>query len=124
MSHETLNPTQPKIELKIGKKTHELVFTFKALAVAEAELKKAGEPVNIFNALNFEDLNATSLVALLYAALITHSPEIKLESLPSLITMKRIPAIKQALFDAFVLAFAEPEEEDEAPLVETPNKGK
>jgi hypothetical protein len=113
-----LDPTLPKVELVLGGVTYHPVFTFAALAVAEAELKKVGQVVNIFHAIDFNNMDATNMVALLYASLITHHPEVKLESIPSLVTMKQIPDIRQALFDAFVLSMADPSEVKPDPLAQ------
>ena len=118
-----VDPTLPRVELVLNGTTYlsetvtyHPVFTFAALAVAEAELKKVGQVVNIFQAIDFDNLDATKMVALLYASLITENPDIKLADIPSMVNMRQIPAIRQALFDAFVLSMADPTEVKPDPL--------
>ncbi|ADW69013.1 hypothetical protein [Granulicella tundricola] len=115
-----LDPTLPKVELKLKGKTYHLCFTFAALATAEAALKKIGHEINIFHALDFANLGAESLAAILYAALITETPDFNLLEVPTLITMRDIPAIKQALFDAFALSMVEPDKDAKADPLENP----
>ncbi len=111
-----LDPTLPKVELKLGKQTYNLAFTFASLAIAEQQMRKLGQPINIFHALDFEALDASAMTALLYAALIPGHPEVTLADVPKLITVRAIPKIKQALFDAFVLSMVDPEDVADAPL--------
>lgn len=110
-----LDPTLPDVKLTLGDTTYNLCFTFAALRLAEVELKKMGEPVNIFHAFDFDNMDAGKMVSLLYAAVVTDKPEIQLESIPKLITLRDVAKIKQALFDAFTLSIVEPDKD--APAV-------
>jgi hypothetical protein len=112
-----IDPTMPKVELKLADKQYFLCFTYGSLIKAEAELRKLGVKVNMLKALDFETLDATTLSAVLYAAILTHDPSITPESVSSLITFKDIGKIRESLLYAFVASLAEPEEESqEAPL--------
>ena len=110
------DPTMPKVTVTLDGATYNLAFTFASLATAETEMKKLGKPINIFHAMDFDALDATSMIALLYAALLPGHPEISIDHLPSMLTVKAIPAIRQALFDAFVLSMVEPGDIKPVPL--------
>jgi hypothetical protein len=115
-----VDPTLPKVELKLGRKTYYLCFTYGALTQAEAELRKLGVKTNMLKALDFETLDATTLSALLYAAILTHDPSITPESAAALIVFKNIGKIREALLYAFVASLADPVDEEaseDAPLV-------
>lgn len=113
-----LDPTLPKVELKLGKKTYFLCFTYAALIQAEAELRKLGVKVNMLKALDFETLDATTLSSLLYAAILTHDPSITPEAAATLISFKNIGKIRESLLYAFVASLADLD--DEAPSEDAP----
>ena len=123
MSHvahvPAVDPTLPKVSVTLDGTVHYLVFTFGALALAEAELRKQGVSVNMLQALDFDTLDATRFVPLLYAALITHDPAITPEKVAKLVTIRNYPALYQALGEAFIASLAEPDKDAEpAPLAQ------
>jgi len=97
----------PKVELTLGGETYHLCFTFDALALAEANLRKLGVEVNMLQALDFNTLDATKLSALLYAAMVTHEPSITPKFAASLIKFRNIGKIRESLAFAFVAALAD-----------------
>jgi hypothetical protein len=107
------DPSLPAVELKLGKKTLYLCFTYEAMALTEQEFRKLGQTVNVLHALDFNTLDASSLAALLYAALVTHQPETVLTDIPALIQFRYIGKIREALMLAFVASLADPTEDAE-----------
>jgi hypothetical protein len=105
-----VDPTLPKVPLKLGRATYHLCFTFAALPLAEAEFRKQGVEVNLLSALDLSSLDATKFVPLLYAGLLTHDPAITPEQAAKLVTLRNYPAIYQAIGEAFVASLAEPED--------------
>lgn len=107
-----LDPTLPKTELKLGKQTYLLCFTFKALAVAQKNLRDIGVNVNLLHALDLSNVDAEKLIPLLYAALITHQPEITPLEVITLVTFKNLGSIFEALVAAYGASLADPSDED------------
>jgi hypothetical protein len=105
-----LDPTMPKIEIKLGDKSYFLCFTFSAIALAEAKLRAAGTPANLIHALDLSTMDASKIVPLFYAALISHQPDIKPEVAASLVTMKNLGTIFQGIADAYIASLSDPEE--------------
>jgi hypothetical protein len=111
-NHPELDPTLPKIELKLGKQTYLLCFTFKALAVAQKNLRDIGVQVNLLHALDLSNMDAEKLVPLLYAALITHQPTITPTEVVGLVTFRNLGSIFEKLAEAYGASLAEPSDED------------
>lgn len=107
-----LDPTLPKTELKLGKQTYLLCFTFKALAVAQKNLRDIGVNVNLLHALDLSNVDAEKLVSLLYAALITHQPEITPLEVTGLVTFRNLGSIFDAIAQAYAASLADPSDED------------
>lgn len=104
------DPALPKVPLVLNGKTYHLVFTFAALRIAEREFAKMGTPINIFQQFDFDNMSAEKMTALLYAAIVTDSPELTIADVPSLITMRDIPAIREAVAVAFTLSITPPDQ--------------
>lgn len=111
-NHPELDPTLPKTELKLGKQTYLLCFTFKALAVAQKNLRDIGVEVNLLHALDLSNMDAEKLVPLLYAALITHQPKITPLEVTALVTFKNLGSVFEALAAAYGASLADPSDED------------
>lgn len=112
--HPDLDPTLPKIELKLGKQTYYLCFTFKALAVAQKNLRDIGVQVNLLHALDLSNMDAEKLIPLLYAALLTHQPKITPGEVTNLVTFKNLGHIFDAIAQAYGASLAEPDEDVKA----------
>jgi hypothetical protein len=104
--------TLPKTELKLGKETFYLCFTFAALSLAETQLRRQGVECNLLKALDVRDLDATKLSTLLYAGLITHKPEITYEEVLKLITFKNMFSIPDRITTAYAAALADSADDD------------
>lgn len=102
------DPTLPKIEVELGGKKYFLCFTFAALATAEGKLRELGTRVNLLHALDLTDMHAEQVVPLLFAAMLTHQPDIDPATVARLVTFKSIPAIYQGITKAYVASLAEP----------------
>lgn len=103
-----LDPTMPKIELKLGDKTYFLVFNFKALAVAAAKLREKGFSVNLLHSLDLTTLDADRVAPLLYATLITDQPEITIEQVEALISLRNLGSVFEGIAKAYTESLAEP----------------
>ena len=110
--HPELDPTLPKVELKIGKQTYLLCFTFQALALAQKNLREIGVNVNLLHALDLSTMDAEKLIPLLYAALITHQPKITPNEVVKLVTFKNLGLIFEKLAEAYGASLADPSDED------------
>jgi hypothetical protein len=110
-----IDPTLPKVELKLGNKTYFLCFTFKALALAQTILRNNGIDCNLLQSLDLTALQADRLVPLLYAGLITHMPEITLEEVFELVLFRNMHLVFEAVVLAYGASMAEPDP-DAAPV--------
>jgi len=105
-----VNPTVTYTPLKMDSGTHQLCFTFGALATAESLLRKAGHPdVNLLRSFDFSSLGASDIAPLLYAAMLSHRPKVAYDEVVSWISLENIGSIVEALLQAYVLSLAEPE---------------
>ena len=111
-----IDPTLPKIELKLGGKTYFLVFTFAALAMAEAKLREVGITANLLTSIDLGSWDATKLVPLLYAALITHDPDITPTAVAQMIQFRDLPNIINGLYTAWNASIEEAKPDGDAPL--------
>jgi hypothetical protein len=93
----------PKVPITLADgQTYFLCFTFRALAIAEAAIKKTEPDFNILLSLGKFDANNT--VALLYAALVTHKPELTLEKVYDLVPFEQMYSIPEKLVEAYTLS--------------------
>ena len=102
-----LDPTLPQVTLILGGVERHLCFDFNAIVIAE---KATG--VNLLHAI-VKDVNATNLRGLLWAALLKESPELTVDEVGSLITMRNSNIIYQALITAWFGSVGEPDEDTE-----------
>jgi hypothetical protein len=107
-----IDPTMPKIELKLAGKSYFLVFSFGALAVAQKGLRDAGVECNLLHALDLTSIDPIRLPLLFYATLITHQPKMTIEQATTLVTMKTLGPIYEAVINAYGASLAEPSPED------------
>jgi hypothetical protein len=107
-----VDPTLPKIQIKLGKESYFLCFTFEAIALAQAELKKIGVDVNLLHCLDLSSMDALKLVPFFYASLITHQPKITVDSVAKLVTLKNMGMIFEGIAAAYIASMAEPSDED------------
>ncbi|WP_213805757.1 hypothetical protein [Granulicella sp. dw_53] len=108
-----IDPTLPKIAIKLGKETFYLCFTFKALALAQKNLRDIGIEVNLLMALDLSTMDALKLVPLFYAALITHQPKITIDKVTELVTLKNLGTIFETIAQAYGASLADPTPEDD-----------
>ncbi|MCU1251531.1 MAG: hypothetical protein JWQ49_4560 [Edaphobacter sp.] len=110
-----IDPTLPKIEIKLGKETFFLCFTFGALALAQKNLRSIGVDCNLLHALDLSSLDASQLVPLLYAAMISHQPKISVDKVISLVTIENLGLIFDGIAHAYGASLADPSPEDVKP---------
>jgi hypothetical protein len=98
-----VNPTLPKVPITLADgQTYFLCFTYRALAIAEAAIKKTDSDFNILSSLGKFDANNTA--ALLYAGLVTYKPELTLEAVYDLIPLDDMYSIPEKLVEAYKLS--------------------
>jgi hypothetical protein len=107
-NNPSVDPTLPKVELKLGNETFFLCFTFAAIAQAEAKLRALGMQINMLHALDLSSMDATRIVPLLYAALATHQPDLSFEDAAKLVTLKNLGSIFGGIARAYEASLAEP----------------
>lgn len=110
-----IDPTLPKVPVKLGGETYYLCFSFAAIATAEAKLREQGIKVNLLHALDLSSMDAARVVPLLYATLITHQPDITPEAVAKLVTMRNLGAIFEGIGKAYTESLAEPEPGEKHP---------
>ncbi|HTF67031.1 MAG TPA: hypothetical protein VK638_30545 [Edaphobacter sp.] len=107
-----VDPTFPKVPLTLGNQTYYLCFTFGALALAEARLRADGVSVNLLHSLQLDQVDATRLPALLYAAVLAHQPDATFGEVAFLVTLKTLGPIFDAIVEAYRLSLSDPSEEE------------
>lgn len=107
-----IDPTLPKIAIKLGKDTYYLAFTFGALSLAQKNLRDIGVECNLLHALDLSTMDALHLVPLLYAALLSHQPKITIDKVTSLVTIKNLGMIFEGIVQAYGASLADPSPED------------
>jgi hypothetical protein len=106
------DPTLPKVAIELSNKKYFLAFTFRALALAQAELSKVGVEVNLLQALDLSTMDALKLVPLLYAALISHQPKITFDEVMGLVTFRNMGLIFEGIAQAYGASLADPTDDD------------
>ena len=101
-----VSPTLPRVPLEVNGKEYFLVFDFNAIVAAE---QLTG--MNLLTSLDFSQLSATTLRALLYAALLRVQPDMTLEAAGSLLRIGTVAKVMKALGEAFAESHAEPDDE-------------
>jgi hypothetical protein len=105
------SPVLPRVPLTLGGHKFNLVYTFNALARLENEAN-----VNAFKIVDFQNITATNLRAMLWVAMITDQPDITLEEVGDLMEIGDIREIYAALLYAYTRSQPEPKKkEDENP---------
>lgn len=104
----SVDPTLPKVEIKLGGEIYYLVFTFKALALAAAKLREKGVHVNLLHSLDLTSLDADKVAPLLYASLITHQPDLTIDQVTELVTLRSLGAVFEGIAKAYTESLAEP----------------
>lgn len=106
------DPTMPKVEIKLNGKSYFLCFTFKALSLAQKNLRDIGVDVNLLRALDLSTMDALKLVPLLYASLITHQPKITPEQVTDLVTIRNLGMLFEGIAQAYGASLADPSDDD------------
>jgi hypothetical protein len=101
----------PKTPMTLGGETYYLCYTFGALSLAEAMIRKTGVQCNILKSLDVMNLGAAELEALLFAGLITHKPKITFEEASALITLRNVYLISESIATAYIAALADPSDD-------------
>lgn len=103
------DPTLPDVALVLNGKTHHLAFDFNAIVLAE---KATG--INLLRSI-VNEISATNLRALLWAALLKENPKLTVEEVGTWITMRNAATIHNALITAWFGSIEEPKETEAAP---------
>jgi hypothetical protein len=115
-----VDPTLPKIEIKLGGDRYFLCFTFGALSLAQKNLRDIGVECNLLHALDLSTMDALRLVPLFYAALLSHQPKITLDKVTSLVTFRNMGMIFEGITQAYGASLAEPSPDDVKPDPDQP----
>lgn len=102
------SPVLPKVKLELAGHVFNLQFTFNALAHLEA-----ATGVNSFKVVDFLNIDATRLRAMLWAAILTDQPDVTLEDVGNLLTYSDIQDVYSKLLEAWTGSRPEPKKEDE-----------
>jgi len=106
------DPTLPRIEFKRGKEIFYLCFNFRALAIAQRNLRLAGVDCNLLQALDLSGMDAERIVPVFYATLITHQPDITYEQVWGLIDLSNLGKVFSVIAEAYVASLAESSDTD------------
>jgi hypothetical protein len=100
----------PRTEVQLADGTYYLAFTFPALATAASKLRDKGVKCNLLQSLDLSTLNADQVIPLLYAALITHQPDITFEKVTEICTLKSLGNVFEGIAAAYSASLANPNE--------------
>jgi hypothetical protein len=98
----------PKVKLSVDGVDYWLVYDFNALAEGEAQTG-----INLLQCLNFQNLNATKIRGLLYAALLRLQPDTTIEDAGNLLGSADSSAVMNAIVEAYLGSQPKPEPETE-----------
>jgi hypothetical protein len=101
-----VDPTLPRVPLTVNGETYFLCFTFGALALAQSKL---------IHALDLSTLDPSMVVPLLYASLITHSPDITIDEVSEMVTIRNLGVIFDGIATAYAASLAPPSDVKENP---------
>lgn len=95
------------------------VFTYRAILEAKRILRRDGISINLLQALDaVKDLDADTLPALWYAALLSNHPKITYREAEAMITMHNFTSIYIAVCGAYAASVKEPGGKQENPPAE------
>jgi hypothetical protein len=104
-----LDKAVPKVDVTIGGKRRSLVFSLWAFALIEKETGK-----NTLNGEIFSSVNATELIAIVWAGLQASEPNLTMQEVGSMLDFGDIKDVTDAIGQAFSKAMPEPEKKVEA----------
>jgi hypothetical protein len=109
-----MDPTLPRVLVEVNGSEYFLCFDFNAIVQAETLTG-----LNLLNALDFSNVNALTLRALLYSALLKLQPNVTLDEAGMILTLGR-GKVTTALVKAFTES--QPEVDDDSKNVEKPEQ--
>lgn len=116
-----IDPTQPTTDVTLGDKTYTLCFNYRALAEAEAALRKQGHDVNLLAAM--ADLNFSTLPVIIAAGAHKHHPDVTLAEVEDHIHMGNVyeaaAAVQAAWLQSMPKVEENPTDAGEAPAEKT-----
>ena len=96
------------VTITIEGKEYHLVFSFKALEIAEMRLAEAKHHVNMLLQMDPTTVGATRLPFLFFAALVTNHPEVTFAQAREMINFRTAMPIHNAVMDTYVAAMVQP----------------
>lgn len=102
------DPTLPTVEITLNDTTYFLAFTFGALSTAAAKLRAKGVQCNLLHSLDLSSLDADRVGPLLFAAMLSHQPNITVEEVESLVSLHNLGLIFEKIVEAYSASLAEP----------------
>ena len=112
--------TPEDVSITLDGKEYHLLFSFRALEVAEMKLAAEGHNVNMLLQLDMRAVGANRLPVLLFAALVSKHPEITFAEAKALINLRNSLAIHNAVVDAYIAGMAEPKKAQDKESDPTP----
>jgi hypothetical protein len=106
------DPTMPLVSIELAGNTYYLAFTFKAMALAQKNLRDIGVDCNLIKALDFGMIDAEKFAPLLYAALITHQPSLTVQQVVDFVTLDNFVEVYTKIIEAYTASIAKPAPED------------
>jgi hypothetical protein len=99
-----LDPTLKPVELTLGDKTYQLLFTFEGLAIAKAKLRALKPPIemNLLRSLDFNKLDVDTMPGVLFGALQQFQPDAEWSEIRTAITIRNSSDVYAALAEAYV----------------------
>ena len=108
------DPTIHPVKLELEGEEYTLIFDFNSIALAESITK-----VNLLEAIEFKGITAAQYRGIFYASLLKAQPEITLAEAGSLITLRYMPLITDAMVSAWIASMPAKDNE-ENPLEPAP----
>jgi hypothetical protein len=106
------DPTMPRVEIVLSGESYFLAFNFRALALAQKHLRLIGYECNLLQALDLRNVDAEKFIPLLYAAMLTHHPEIAIDAVADLVSIDNFGMIFSKLVETYAASIAKPSAAD------------
>ncbi len=107
------NPTAPTVALTIDGETYKLFFSLDVIAEAEEITDKP--LITGLNRKDFQSPRVSLIRALFWASLRVHHPEVTLEQVKALITVRNLGEVWEKVLDAWVACMKGPDEDGANP---------
>jgi len=99
------DPLLPRTPVEIEGKTYDLSFDCRAMAEGRRLLRGTGSTVNLLRSVMVDDIDADTVLPLFFVALLPYQPDMTIEKAYSMVTLRTVGVIVEALLLAYARAW-------------------